>query len=207
MCVKNENQAAIDAANHRNLAAKYKWGSEKAMFHNKETQYMRGKNAAVIEYTRTRSNALENAFTVAGKGRLMKQSLTKQYAQAADTKARYRTGEAGSRTAGRNNYLKLLDKFSEVEYAIDQTWSKGMDKAELGAIRQKRSRDNKLFTALGVPKQPPLLEPVPKGQKNWMKAATTVASLALAVPTGGASLSALGIGGLGKGEDQYNPFG
>ena len=143
---------------------------------------------------------------MAGRGRLAKQQLTKQYVKDAKSKLHATTHEVGSRAAGRNAYLELLNKFSEVEYSVEQTWSKGLDKAELGARRQRRSRENKLYTALGVPKQPPMLEPVPRGQKNWMKAATTVAALALAPATGGASLSALGIGGLGKGEGQYDLF-
>ena len=200
---QDPNAGARRAAKYRNAATLYKWNNEKANYHNKETRYLKGGNIATIGHSRAISDATENAFRLAGQGRQQKAAIYKQWA----TGQRVDEG-GGSRTAGRNQYLQLLDKHASIEYSIDEAWGLGMQKAQLGADRQLRNAWNKLDTALGIPKSPPMLEPVPPVDKmgqlmDGIQKGIKIASVAAAPFTGGASL---GIGGIGKAGGQWNPF-
>ena len=182
----------------------YEYGQERAAFHNKETRYQHGVDNAVIGFSRTVGDATANAFQIAGKARQAKAAAERSYA----TSQRVDEG-GGARNAGRNQYLALLDKHREAEYAVDQAWGVGMDRAEIGARRQLSNKFNKLEEALGIPKSPPLMEPIPGKDRfgqimQGVQMATQIAKIGAAPFTGGASL---GIPGIGKGAGQWNPFG
>ena len=192
-----------DKAKFENAATLYKWNNEKANYHNKETRYLKGGNLANIGRSRAIGHATENAFRLAGQGRKQKAEIYKQFA----TGQRVDEG-GGSRTAGRNQYLQLLDKHASIEFQIDEAWGLGMQKAQLGADRQLKNQWNRLDEALGIPKSPPMLQPIPPVDKmgqlmDGIQKGIKVASVVAAPFTGGASL---GISGLGKGAGQFNPF-
>jgi len=192
---QDPNKQARDAAKFRNSAKMYKWGQETAMYHNKETRYLSGGDAAVVGFSRTVSDATEQAFRLAGQGRKQKAEIYKQW-----TTGQKVDEGGGSTKSNRNQYLQLLDKHASIEYSIEEAWGIGMQKAELGATRQLQNKWNKLDEALGIPKSPPMLEPLPPVDKmgqlmDGISKGIKIASVAAAPFTGGASLGISGIGG------------
>ena len=194
MC-QDPNRGARDQAKFQNELTMYKWGNEKNMWRNKEVQFLKGNDAAVIGYSRAKSDALEGAFKVASKARAAKESAFADYSQRnrKGTAAGYLSGQAGSKAAGRNAYLALLNKYSNAEYAVEESITRGTDKAQLIAKRGYISRRNQLIGKLGIPKAPPMLQPIPGKDKmgQFMNFVSTASSIAGMFHPAGAIMAGL----------------
>ena len=170
--------------------------NDKALFHNKESLFKKGSNAAVIGYSRNISDATSKALDFAAGARLQKSINEAEYKRKMGF-----TGDAlnRSRTAGRNQFLELANKNRQIEYNVNKTWSLGMDKAELGAERVLAGNRDKLLASKGIaPQRGPRIS-IPKSQRDYMgtfNKIKTAGALIAAPFTGGASLSILGIGGI-----------
>ena len=166
----------------------YQWGQEKALFHNKETRYLTGSDNAVVGFSRSIGDVKEAAWSAAGQARNKKAEALTAYA-----KGQYVDEGGGSRTAGRNKYLELLDKHRAIEYSLDEVFGSQMAKATLGAERQLRNKYTKLDEQLGIPKSPPMLEPIPGVDKfgqfmDGLDKAVKIGKVVAAPFTGGATL-------------------
>ena len=166
----------------------YAFTGEELKFRGKEASWKIFHNKNVIGLTRDRSDVYTKKLDIIGKGRQLDLEAQKQYYVADST---VRAAEGGtSTTAGRNDYLKLLANTRRIENKIDNVLgpesasaTQGIDRKYLSAVAKNRQK-------LGLPGAygPAVFE---QQQSTWQKfqpvlsAASTVASLATGIPTGG----------------------
>lgn len=151
-------------------------------FHNKEASWKRNQNRNVIGLSRAKSDIHKRKLDIVGKGRQVQLAVSKQYYVADST---VKTAEGGrSRTAGRNDYLKLLDKTAQIENKIGNTLGRDSASATQGVNRTYMNKVASNREALGLPPQygPPVMM---RGQSTWEKIqpAIQLASLAMGVAT------------------------
>ena len=163
MCTHNpyKHQAKIEKEKKD-----YAYRSNALKFFNKETSWVRGDQRAATGLSRTQAQ-----------GRQVSQQAVAEYGQ------KQFVDEGGrSRTAGRNTYLALLAKQSQIESKINSTFGREMAHAQTGAVRQYQNKIAKNRQALGLP--PEYGAPVMyRRQSLWEQAqpmlefASTVASI------------------------------
>lgn len=178
----------------------YKWGNEKALFRNKEAQYSKAMDSLIVGYSAARSDIQEKVNATIKKSFLAKEQAYTAYAQAARGQGMYRTGEAGSRAAGRRQFLALMNKYKDIEYAVHETSTTGQAKGQQNAMKGLKTRGNKFLSQLGVAPIPPMLQGQIGKDRSGQFMGTLqnlmeIAPIVAAPFTGGASL---GIPGIGK---------
>ena len=151
-------------------------------FHNKEASWKRNQNRNVIGLSRAKSDIHKRKLDIIGKGRQLQLEARKQYFIADST---VKVAEGGrSRTAGRNDYLKLLDKTAQIENKIGNTLGRDSASAIQGVNRTYMNKVASNREALGLPPQygPPVMM---RGQSTWEKIqpAVQLATLAMGVAT------------------------
>ena len=151
-------------------------------FHNKEAGWKRNQNRNVIGLSRAKSDIHKRKLDIVGKGRQIQLAATKQYHVADST---VKAAEGGrSRTAGRNDYLKLLDKTAQIENKIGNTLGRDSASAIQGVNRTYNNKVAANREALGLPPQygPPVMM---RGASTWEKIqpAVQLATLAMGVAT------------------------
>ena len=160
----------------------YAYQANANKFHNKEASWKRNQNRNVIGLSRAKSDIHKRKLDIVGKGRQIQLAASKQYYVADST---VKSAEGGrSRTAGRNDYLKLLDKTAMIENKIGNTLGKDSASATQGVNRTYLNKVAANRESLGLPPQygPPVMM---KGQSTWEKIqpAIQIASLAMGVAT------------------------
>ena len=179
MCTSNpyKHQAKIEKQKkdfaYRSNALKY-W--------NKETSWVRADQRAATGLSRTQSDLYSRALAIQAQGRQMSQNAVVEYGQ------KQFVDEGGrSRTAGKNTFLALLAKQSQIESKINSTFGRDMAHAQTGAIRQYQSKIAKNRQSLGLP--PEYGAPVMyRRQSLWeraqpvLDAASTVMTFATGIP-------------------------
>ena len=149
-------------------------------FHNKEAGWKRNQNRNVIGLSRAKSDIHKRKLDIVGKGRQIQLASSKQYYVADST---VKSAEGGrSRTAGRNDYLKLLHKTAQIENKIGNTLGRDSASAIQGVNRTYNNKVASNREALGLPPQygPPVMK---RGASTWEKIqpAIQIASLAMGV--------------------------
>ena len=151
-------------------------------YHNKEAGWKRNQNRNVIGLSRAKSDIHKRKLDIVGKGRQIQLAASKQYYVADST---VKSAEGGrSRTAGRNDYLKLLNKTAQIENKIGNTLGRDSSSAIQGVNRTYMNKVASNREALGLPPQygPPVMK---RGASTWEKIqpAVQLASLAFGVAT------------------------
>ena len=146
MCTHNpyKHQAKIDKQK-KDFAYK----SNALKFFNKETSWVRANQRAATGLSRTQSDLYTKALDIQARGRQMSQEAAAEYGQ--KQFAGFAGGGSASRTAGRNAYLALLAKQSQIESKINSTFGREMAHAQTGAVRQYQSKIAKNRQSLGLP--------------------------------------------------------
>ena len=166
----------------------YRFRAEENKFRGKEASWKMGQNRNVIGLSRDRSDIYTKKLDIVGKGRQLDLEAQKNYYVSDST---VRAAEGGtSTTAGRNDYLKLLAKTAQIENKIDNVLGPESASATQGIDRKYLNQVVKNRQKLGLPGTygPAVFE---QQQSTWQKfqpvlsAASTVASLATGIPTGG----------------------
>ena len=155
MCLKNpyEDEAAIEKTRRD-----YVFYSKSNEYNNKETSWKRGDNRNIIGLSRGRSDVFSRKLDIIGKGRELHAQAVKEY-HMKDSIAKAAEG-GRSATAGRRDYIALLDKSRIIQNKIGNTLGKDAAAAEQGLIRQFRNKQAVNREALGLPPVygPPVME-------------------------------------------------
>ena len=187
VCLQDKNAGARAQARYQDAQRKFEYRSRGLKFHNKETSYIRGKNAATIGLSRTKSDAYQAALHTLGKGRQAKEALVREYA------AKQKGFEGGTsrqiRGGRTNEFLALLAKQSNIENTIHQTFGRNMAIAEQGMKRQYMNAMSKNREALGIAPSE-FGPPTPMPPKDYMSSFMDVASFGLSMVN---PLSTLGV--------------
>ena len=146
MCTSNPNKqlAEIEKAKRD-----YAYNSAALKYWNKETSWVRADQRAATGLSRTQSDLYTKALDIQARGRQMSQEAVAEYGQ--KQFAGFAGGGSASRTAGRNTYLALLAKQSQIESKINSTFGREMAHAQTGAVRQYQSKIAKNRQSLGLP--------------------------------------------------------
>ena len=140
------NAGARAAAREKHREKNFAFKSNSTKYWNKETSYVRGIETAATGYSRTSSDIYEQALNIQGQGRKLQEQAATQYG------ATQFVDEGGSsRTAGRNQYLALLNKQSAIESKINNTFGRTAAKAKVGAARQYQNAISTNREKLGLP--------------------------------------------------------
>jgi len=123
----------------------YRFRAEENKFRGKEASWKMGQNRNVIGLSRDRSDIYTKKLDIIGKGRQIDLEAQKNYYVSDST---VRAAEGGTSTkAGRNDYLKLLAKTSQIENKIDNVLGKesatamhGIDRKYLSAVAKNRQK-------------------------------------------------------------------
>ena len=123
----------------------YRFRAEENKFRGKEASWKMGQNRNVIGLTRDRSDIYTKKLDIIGKGRQIDLEAQKEY-YVADSTVRAAEGNV-SKTAGRNDYLKLLAKTAQIENKIDNvlgresaTAMQGIDRKYLNEVAKNREK-------------------------------------------------------------------
>ena len=145
MCA-DPNAGARAAAREKHREKNFAFKSNSTKYWNKETSYVRGIETAATGYSRTSSDIYEQALNIQGQGRKLQEQAAAQYG------ATQFVDEGGrSRSAGRNQYLALLNKQSAIESKINNTFGRTAAKARVGAARQYQNAISTNREKLGLP--------------------------------------------------------
>ena len=142
------------------MAKEYKYASDSLKYWNRETSYLRGKQAAAIGLSRTKSDIYQKAMSSYGAGNLATQGAEIEYQKALMKDPR--SAELGrSRVAGRAKLLDLLQKQGEVENTIDKSFTRNLDAQNKRAILSYQSNMNKARAQIGGKPEwgPPVMMP------------------------------------------------
>ena len=153
--------------------------SKANQFRNREAGWQIGQNRNVIGLSRDKSDIYARSRDIIGKGRQLQQQSFKEYAMLKGGAA----AEGGRSTrAGRNDYLALLAKTSQIESKIGNTLGREYASATQGINRQYMAKVAANRSKLGLrPEFGPAVMYQP--QSPWQKlqpvigAVSTVASL------------------------------
>ncbi len=123
----------------------YRFRAEENKWRGKEASWKMGQNRNVIGLTRDRSDIYTKKLDIIGKGRQLDLEAQKEY-YVADSTVRAAEGNV-SKTAGRNDYLKLLAKTANIENKIDNvlgpesaTAMQGIDRKYLNQVAKNREK-------------------------------------------------------------------
>ena len=123
----------------------YRFRAEENKFRGKEASWKIGQTRNVIGLTRNRSDIYTKKLDIIGKGRQIDLEAQKEY-YVADSTVRAAEGNV-SKTAGRNDYLKLLAKTAQIENKIDNvlgresaTAMQGIDRKYLNEVAKNREK-------------------------------------------------------------------
>ena len=180
MCAPDPNAGARRAAEERQNAKHAKFGSESIKYWNRETTYKRGKEAAAMGFSRSKSDAYVKALNIVGSGRRQAEDLQRAYAG-----GRYvNEGGRGVR-AGRNTLHKLLQQTSQIDKASNEAFGKNYDILFQGIQREYITRQAKNRSRLGA--KPEWGAPVmmPPRDKAGQFLATLQTGLSIAGSIGG----------------------
>ena len=184
MCTSNPYK---QQANIEKQKKDYAYASEALKYWNKETSWVRANQRAATGLSRTQSDLYTRALAIQAQGRQISQEAVTAYGQ--KQFAGHAGGEAASRTAGRNTFLALLAKQSQIESKINSTFGRDMAYAQTGAVRQYQNKIAKNRQSLGLP--PEYGAPVMyRKQSLWEKAQPVISAATMFIPGG-----------------QFNPYG
>ena len=127
----------------------YIYRSNALKFHNKEASWQMAHDRNVIGFSRAKSDIYSRSLDIIGQGRKLGQEAEREYyVQGSVAKS----AEGGrSRTAGRNDYLALLAKQSQIESKIGRTLGRGAASASQGILRQYQNKVASNRQKLGLP--------------------------------------------------------
>ena len=148
------------AAKQRQMAKEYKYRSDSLKYWNRETDYVRGKQAAAIGFSRQRSDAYQRAMATLATGLKGREASEIAYAKAGMKDPR--AGLAGrSRTADRARLLELLHKQGEIENTIDKSFNRNLDAYHTKALNTYKGILQKNKEAIGMKPEwgPPVMMP------------------------------------------------
>ena len=145
MCA-DPNAGARAAAREKHREKNYQFKSNALKYWNKETSYVRGRQTAATGYSRTKSDIYEQALNIQGQGRKLQEQATTEYGQ-----KRFVDEGGSDRRAGRNQYIALLNKQSDIESKINNTFGRTAAKAKVGATRQYQNYISRNREKLGLP--------------------------------------------------------
>ena len=171
------NAGAREQARIEKQKKDYAFKSNSIKYWNKETSYKRGVEAAATGYSRTTSDLYEKALDIQGQGRKLEEQATSAYG-----KSQFIDEGGRSRTAGRNQYLALLNQQSAIESKLHNTFGRQMAKAQVGAIRQHQSAIKSNRERLGLPPEygMPVMMPAKDTMGQFMNALSAGLSIASA---------------------------
>ena len=129
----------------------YRFRAEENKFRGKEASWKMGQNRNVIGLSRDRSDIYTKKLDIIGKGRQLSEEATKQY-YISDSSVKAAEG-GRSRTAGRNDYLALLAKTSQIENKIDNVLGPESATAMQGIDRKYQNKVAMNRQKLGLPGQ------------------------------------------------------
>ena len=145
MCV-DANAGARAAARQRKLEKDAVFKQKALQFFNKETTFERTLDRNVLGFTRDVSDAYVKALYTQGRGRRAKQTAASRYF------AKKKVNEGGrSRRFGRAQYVDLLQKQSQVDSIVRNTFGSQMAYAQTQAQRKFLSQNARARESLGVP--------------------------------------------------------
>ena len=202
----NEGQRRKEAAAEG--LRRWKYADAVAKYHNKGTSLKINRSSNAMGLSRDTSDLYATALHAQNTAWKAKEAIKKQ----ALTTTTY-AGEGSSNRAGKNVALELLSKQSQLESVVKNGFGRNMVIGQQAALRQFQNKEALAIEKRGLPPQygPPAFQ-TPRNElgkaMNIANSVVKIAGLAAAPFTGGASLKLTqsGIGGLGGGEGQFNPF-
>ena len=195
MCAKDPNEGARRAAQERQNAKHAKFGSESIKYWNRETTYKRGKEAAAMGFSRSKSDAYVKALNIVGSGRRQAEDLQRAYAG-----GRYVDEGGGARRAGRNTLHKLLQQTTQIDKASNEAFGKNYDILFQGIQRDYITRQAKNRSRLGAKPEwgAPVMMPPRDKAGQFLATLQTGLSIASSVMTlGTADLGKMAMGAAG----------
>ena len=160
----------------------YRFRAEQNKFRGKEASWKMGQNRNVIGLSRNRSDIYTKKLDIIGKGRQINLEAQKNYYVSDST---VKAAEGGtSTTAGRNDYLALLNKTRKIQDKIDNVLGPESASAMQGVDRQYLNQVAKNRQKLGLPGQygPAVFE---RQQSPWEKIQPVVQAVSTVASMGG----------------------
>ena len=173
MCV-DANAGVRFQAKQRAIEKEAKFNQRALQFYNKETSYKRALNRNILGFTRDVSDAYVKALYTQGRGRRAKQTAASRYF------AKKKVNEGGrSRRFGRAQYVDLLQKQSQVDSIVRNTFGSQMAYAQTQAQRKFLSQNARARESLGVPAAygAPVLMPPTDRLTGALNIASSIASI------------------------------
>jgi len=158
----------------------YRFRAEENKFRGKEASWKMGQNRNVIGLSRDRSDIYTKKLDIIGKGRQLDLEAQKEY-YVADSTVRASEGNV-SKTAGRNDYLKLLAKTANIENKIDNVLGLESATAMQGIDRKYQNKVAMNRQKLGLPGQygPAVFE---RQQSPWERIQPVLSAVSFATGT------------------------
>tara|TARA_Y100001963_G_scaffold44292_1_gene62143 strand:- start:2682 stop:3425 length:744 start_codon:yes stop_codon:yes gene_type:complete len=202
----NEGQRRKEAAAEG--LRRWKYADAVAKYHNKGTSLKINRASNAMGLSRAKSDLYATALHAQNTAWKAKEAIKRE----ALTKTTY-AGEGSSNRAGKNVALELLSKQNQLENMVKNGFGRNMDIGEQKVVREKANKDALAIEKRGLSPQygPPAFQ-TPRNElgkaMNIANSVVKIAGLAAAPFTSGASLKLTqsGIGGLGGGRGQFNPF-
>lgn len=205
MCAPDPNAGIRRQAKQRHLEKAVNYNSAALKYWNRETTYVRGKQAAATGFSRAQSDTYSKAVHAWGEGNRRRQDIARAYMQkqvVADE-----DGVGRSRSFGRTQKLsELLSKQSRVDELMKNTFGRNMDIAFQGHKRTYEGNLAKNRSRLGVKPEygaPVMMPPKDKaGQflanlQTGLSIGTSLATMGVGAPASAATGSAGGLFGTG----------
>ena len=198
MCAPDPNAGARNAAKQRQMAKEYKYRSDSLKYWNRETDYVRGKQAAAIGFSRQRSDAYQRAMATLATGLKGAESAQIKYARAGFKSTAHQAGR--SRTAGKALLLDLLNKQGEIENTIDKNFTRNLDAYHNKALNTYKGIIQKNKQAVGMRPEfgPPVMMPGKDKMGQFIGSLKTGLSIATSIAT---------LGSTGLGQDLLTNIG
>ena len=131
VCFKDKNKALRDKAYADDAQRKFKHGNEVAAYRGSEVSYEIGEDLNVMGFSRDTGDTYYNALKVLGEGREAKAKSAVDYAI-----KQYVDEGGGSRSAGRNTLLTMLNKNAEIENTVRGALGVGQARENVKNLRK-----------------------------------------------------------------------
>ena len=131
MCLRDKNAAIRRQALAEDTKRKFDFGNKQLAYRGSEVSYEIGEDANVMGFSRDSGDTYYNALSVLGKGREAKAKSTVDYAI-----KQYVDEGGGSRSAGRNTLIAMLNQNAEIENTVRGVLGVGQARSNQKNIRK-----------------------------------------------------------------------
>jgi len=190
VCAPDPNAGARARAKMEHAGKQLAFEGKRVQYYNKEVAASKRTDANIIGLSRDYSDAARKARWIADTARKQQEGITVKAAQKLGTHLDLKSGEAGSRDAGKSAYLEVLRAQAELENKVDHVFTEQMASTQNLIGRGYQVRRAKNRAALGLPPNPGEVLTFMPPKDKWgqriasLKLGLEIASTAMGIGTG-----------------------